>query len=71
MAKTIADLGRSQEVKPVVGKSMIDDGHKPINERIRELVEKGTLESELLEAGGYDYGGNEQWGRAMRNVGRR
>lgn len=69
--KTIADLGKHAEgPKPVVGQSMLTE-RKALQERIRILEEKRRAENMVLEAAGYDYGGNEQWYQAMRNVGRR
>ena len=71
MAKTIADLG-GDNPKPVeVGKDLLRQGNIPIEQRIAELKRKRDAENEMLEAGGYDYGGDEQWAKAMRNVGRR
>ena len=70
--KTIADLGQKPaSEKTIVGRSMISDSRKALEQRIRDLEEKRKLEDAVLEAAGYDYGGNEQWLEAMRNVGRR
>lgn len=70
--RTIADLGQTPNSdKVVVGRSMISDERKALEQRIRELEERAKIENAMLEAGGYDYGGNEQWMEAMRNVGRK
>jgi hypothetical protein len=70
--KTIADLGRHHEAEHkqvTVGKSLTSDA-KPIDLRIAELERKRKEEEALLEKGGYDYDGREQWEQVMRNVGR-
>ena len=73
MPKTIADLGSHHRDGPkaTVGKDMLSDGDKSVESRIEELKRRYEQEQAELEAGGYDYNGNEDWDRVMRNVGRR
>jgi hypothetical protein len=69
--KTIADLGNHDEPRVVVGKDMINDGGTPIARRIQEMKKAREEELSLLEAGGYDYDGSDDWINVMKNVGRR
>lgn len=72
MAKTIADLGEELErPKPVVGRSMISDSRESLEKRLADLMARRQEEMRILERGGYDYGGNEEWIKAMERVGRR
>lgn len=75
--KTIVDLVDSSgsgegpiESKPVVGKDLFKE-RDSLRERIRRLEERRNVENEILEAGGYDYDGQEAWAQVMSRVGRR
>lgn len=68
--ETIVDLNNPELNKPIVGQSMFVED-KPIHERISALQAQRKLENELLEKGGYDYSGQEQWGEMMQRLGRR
>ena len=70
--KTIADLGTHQAPPPpVLGKSMLNETRKSLEQRIKELEARGRAENELAEEAGYDYDGKEAWLQAMQNCGRR
>lgn len=76
MPKTIADLFTSESAKPaVIGKSMI--GEEPKQElnrlqlKLKALEESRRKENELLESGGYDYDGREEFIQVMERLGRR
>lgn len=70
--QTIADLGQGpqSEQKPVKIENLLKE-KRSIEERIKRLEAERNAENEMLEAGGYDYAGEEDWARAMERVGRR
>ena len=73
MSKTIADLGShsNDAPKPKVGQDMLNEGQRPVDQRIEDAKKRYAEEMAMLEEGGYDYGGTEDWISAMKSVGRR
>lgn len=77
MPKTIADLTTSESAKPtVIGKSMLgsEEPKQELNRlqlKLKALEESRRKENELLESGGYDYDGREEFIQMMERVGRR
>ncbi len=76
MPKTIADLTTSESAKPAtVGKSMLGEDPKQelsrLQAKVKALEESRRKENEVLEAGGYDYDGKEEFIQVMERVGRR
>jgi len=71
--KTIADLGShaSDTPKAVAGRDMLNEGQQSVDQRIEDAKKRYAEEMAMLEEGGYDYGGNEDWISAMKSVGRR
>lgn len=76
MAKTIADLVTSESAKPTtIGKSMLCEDPKQelsrLQLKLKALEESRRKENEMLEQGGYDYDGREEFIQLMERVGRR
>lgn len=76
MPKTIADLVTTESTKPaVIGKSMLcEDPKQELNRlqlKLKALEESRRKENELLESGGYDYDGREEFIQVMERLGRR
>lgn len=77
MAKTIADLFTSESAKPAtVGKSMLgsEEPKQELNrlqQKLKALEESRRKENEMLEQGGYDYDGREEFIQVMERLGRR
>ena len=67
--KTIADLSTDTSQPILIGKSLLNEC-KNLRDKIRRLEERRKAEMELLKAGGYDYGGKEQFAEMMQRVGR-
>lgn len=77
MPKTIADLITTESIKPAtIGKSILgsDDPKQElsrIKQKVAALEESRRKENELLELGGYDYDGREEFAQLMERIGRR
>lgn len=75
MPKTIADLVTTESAKPqVIGKSMLSDPKQTIDKlklKVQQLEEQRRKEEAMLELGGYDYDGQEEFARVMAHLGRR
>lgn len=76
MPKLVTDLFNTTSEQPkktkvVVGRSMVDGPSQSPEERIAQRQKEYEAEMELLERGGYDYGGDGAWAAAMSRVGRR
>ena len=77
MPKTIADLVTTESIKPAtIGKSMLgsEDPKQELTKlqlKLKALEESRRRENELLELGGYDYDGREEFIQVMERLGRR